>query len=327
MHKGGWKPFWAALGAALLVLLPLVGGTVLLTRQMLRQQWLMQTAEPQRGVPIDLPKADDRMTLLLCTAGEQPGFVLFYLNAPQNAAHLLAVPGPGFVLFYLNAPQNAAHLLAVPGQLTVPFGDGEASLAQCYAAAGPARCRQALLETLALPEDTLYLALSPAVLETLAARYGAVRVSLSGALTAEELDALGQSPSVQTFRAQEASDLLTGLDADGLLPPSRRAAARAAVWDAFFRQNFELLPATLPEALRSQSSALLTDFAAQDYTLLGDILEFLVNRAAVFQSDALPGAWDRKAGTYTVTEASRAAVQTFLNVSPTEGQASSASEP
>ena len=103
MHKGGWKPFWAALGAALLVLLPLVGGTVLLTRQMLRQQWLMQTAEPQRGVPIDLPKADDRMTLLLCTAGEQPGFVLFYLNAPQNAA----------------------HLLAVPGQLTVPFGGGE----------------------------------------------------------------------------------------------------------------------------------------------------------------------------------------------------------
>lgn len=222
MHKGGWKPFWAALGAALLVLLPLVGGTVLLTRQMLRQQWLMQTAEPQRGVPIDLPKADDRMTLLLCTAGEQPGFVLFYLNAPQNAA----------------------HLLAVPGQLTVPFGGGEASLAQCYAAAGPARCRQALLETLALPEDTLYLALSPAVLETLAARYGAVRVSLSGALTAEELDALGQSPSVQTFRAREASDLLTGLDADGLLPPSRRAAARAAVWDAFFRQNFELLPST-----------------------------------------------------------------------------------
>ena len=184
-----------------------------------------------------------------------------------------------------------------------------------------------LLETLALPEDTLYLALSPAVLETLAARYGAVRVSLSGALTAEELDAIGQSPSVQTFRAREASDLLTGLDADGLLPPSRRAAARAAVWDAFFRQNFELLPSTLPEALRSQSSSLLTDFAAQDYTLLGDILEFLVNRAAVFQSDALPGAWDRKAGTYTVTEASRAAVQTFLNVSPTEGQASSASEP
>lgn len=111
----------------------------------------------------------------------------------------------------------------------MPFGGGEASLAQCYAAAGPARCRQALLETLALPEDTLYLALSPAVLETLAARYGAVRVSLSGALTAEELDTLGQSPSVQTFRAQEASDLLTGLDArrpSAAQPPGRSPRRR-----------------------------------------------------------------------------------------------------
>ena len=61
MHKGGWRPFWAALGAALLVLLPLVGGTVLLTRRMLHTQLLAQTAEPQQGVPITLPKEDDRM--------------------------------------------------------------------------------------------------------------------------------------------------------------------------------------------------------------------------------------------------------------------------
>ena len=148
MHKGGWRPFWAALGAALLVLLPLVGGTVLLTRRMLHTQLLAQTAEPQQGVPIMLPKEDDRMTVLLCTAGEQPGFLLLYLNAPQNVC----------------------GLLAVPGELTVPFGDGEASLTRCYAAAGPARCRQALLETLALPEDTFYLALSPALLEKLASR-------------------------------------------------------------------------------------------------------------------------------------------------------------
>ena len=71
MHTGGWKPFWAALGAALLVLLPLVGGTILLTRQMLQDQLRaqVQTAESQRGIPIDLPKESDRMTLLLCTAG------------------------------------------------------------------------------------------------------------------------------------------------------------------------------------------------------------------------------------------------------------------
>lgn len=305
MHKGGWRPFWAALGAALLVLLPLVGGTVLLTRRMLHTQLLAQTAEPQQGVPITLPKEDDRMTVLLCTAGEQPGFLLLYLNAPQNVC----------------------GLLAVPGELTVPFGDGEASLTRCYAAAGPARCRQALLETLALPEDTFYLALSPAVLEKLASRYGAVRVGFSGAFTTEELAALGQTGNVQTLSAGEASAFLTGLDEAGRIPPAHRAAARAAVWDAFFRQNLELLPASLPDALRAQSSALLTDFTAQDYARLGEILEFLANRTAPIRADALPGAWDRASGTYSVTEASRAAVQTFLNVSPTDEQASSASEP
>ena len=141
MHKNGWRPFWAALGAALLVLLPLVGGTVLLTRQMVRTR--IQTAQPQSGVPIQLPRAEHRMTLLLCTAGEQPGFLLVYLNAAQNSL----------------------NLLAVPGELTVPFNGETASLAHCYGAAGPARCRQALLEVLGLPEDMFYLALSPAVLE------------------------------------------------------------------------------------------------------------------------------------------------------------------
>ena len=127
MHKNGWRPFWAALGAALLVLLPLVGGTVLLTRQMVRTR--IQTAQPQSGVPIQLPRAEHRMTLLLCTAGEQPGFLLVYLNAAQNSL----------------------NLLAVPGELTVPFNGETASLAHCYGAAGPARCRQALLEVLGLP--------------------------------------------------------------------------------------------------------------------------------------------------------------------------------
>ena len=112
MHKNGWRPFWAALGAALLVLLPLVGGTVLLTRQMVRTR--IQTAQPQSGVPIQLPRAEHRMTLLLCTAGEQPGFLLVYLNAAQNSL----------------------NLLAVPGELTVPFNGETASLAHCYGAAG-----------------------------------------------------------------------------------------------------------------------------------------------------------------------------------------------
>ena len=56
--RSGWRPFWAALCAALLVLLPLVGGTVLLSRAQLRSS-LRQAAKSQSGVPIRLPKATD----------------------------------------------------------------------------------------------------------------------------------------------------------------------------------------------------------------------------------------------------------------------------
>lgn len=89
--RSGWRPFWAALCAALLVLLPLVGGTVLLSRAQLRSS-LRQAAKSQSGVPIRLPKAADQCTVLLCVADETPGFVLAYLNAGQNCIHLLAVP-------------------------------------------------------------------------------------------------------------------------------------------------------------------------------------------------------------------------------------------
>ena len=106
-----------------------------------------------------------------------------------------------------------------------------------------------------------------------------------------------------------------------------RLPARAAGWEAFFRQDLALLPATLPDALRASSAALLTDFAAQDYTLLGTVLEFLANNSALPHAEALPGAWDAKAGTYTITDASRAAVQTFLSVSPASGNDASLREP
>ena len=124
---------------------------------------------------------------------------------------------------------SCLNLLAVPGELTVPFNGETASLAHCYGAAGPARCRQALLEMLGLPEDTLYLALSPAVLEKTASRYGPVRVGFSGALTAAELAETGLSAAVQSISAKEAHALLSGWDAGGTLPPARRAAVRAAV--------------------------------------------------------------------------------------------------
>lgn len=304
MCSGGWKPFWAALFASLLVLVPLVGGTVLLSRQQLRTQ-LRQAARSESGVPIQLPKTTDQLTVLLCVSGEQPGFVLAYLNASQNCV----------------------HLLSVPAVLTVPFAEEETSLARCYAAAGPARCREALAQVLALPEDTRYLAFSPDVLERIASRYGPVRVGFTVALTEEELARYGRSRAVQGISAGDAHKFLCQLQADEAFSPIRTAAARAAVWDAFFRQDLDLLPATLPDALRASSSALLTDLTALDYDALERTLEFLANNSAAVAAQALPGQWNAASGTYTVTDASRAAMQTFFNVSPTEAQASSFSEP
>ena len=300
-HRG-WNPFWAALGAALLVLVPLVGGTVLLSRQQLSRQ-LRQAARSESGVPVQLPRTTDQLTVLLCVSGEQPGFVLAYLNASQNCV----------------------HLLGVPAVLTVPFADEQAALAQCYAAAGPARCREALMQVLALPEDTLYLAFSPDVLERIASRYGPIRIGFSGALTEDELARYGRNRAVQGISAGDAHAFLCQLQADTALSPQRTAAARAAAWDAFFRQELELLPATLPDALRAHSSSLLTDLTAQDLLILEDTLEFLADRSAAIHTEALPGEWDGEC--YTLTDDSHAAVQALFNVSPTEAQLSSASEP
>lgn len=299
--RSGWKPFWAALGAALLILLPLVGGTVLLTRHAARAR--LQTAESQSGVPIALPKDTDRMTLLVCIADEPPGFVLLYLNAVQNCL----------------------DLLTLPAETCVAFGGQDVPLARCYAAAGPARCREALRTPFSLPEDTRYLALSPALLRTLTGRYGSFRVGFSGALTPAEQALCGRANAIEGLSAAEAEAFLSSLPQT--IPPEHRAAARAVVWDAFFRQNRELLPAALPQALRENSSALLTDLTAQDYYRLETILEFLANNTAPVQSDALPGTWESDTGLYRLNDDSRAAVQTFFNVSPTRGQASSASEP
>ena len=268
MKEKGWRPFWAALLAALLVLLPLVGGTVLLTRRTLRTKL---ASRPQSGVAIRQPKEENRLSLLVCIAPTE-------------------TTAPGFLLLYLNASQNCIHALALPGELTVPFGADEAALSDCYRAAGPARCREALLSALSLPEDTHYLALAPSVLQAIADRYGMLRVGFSGALTAEELALTGCSSNVQAVSAREAEELLNGME--DTVPPAHKAAARAAVWDAFFRQELELLPAALPGALRAHSSSLLTDLTAQDLLILEDTLEFLADRSAAIHTEALPGGWD-----------------------------------
>ena len=288
METKGWKSFWTALWVSLLVLLPLVAGTAVLAQRQAAGR--VRASESQSGVPVQLPREENHLTLLACVAGDDPAFVLLYLNADQNCI----------------------HLLAVPGQLAVPFIDGEASLADCYAAAGPARCLQGLRAVLDLPEDAHYLAATPETLAGLCDGYGSLRVGFSGALSPEELARFEQA-GVGDWDGVSAHAFLEELAAS--LPPASTAAARAAVWDAFFRQNLDALPASLPDALRSASASLLTDLTAADLLTLEDTLELLANGQAAVTSGVLPGRWDRAGGLYTLDKEADAAVQAFFNVS------------
>ena len=288
METKGWKSFWTALWVSLLVLLPLVAGTAVLAQRQAAGR--VRASESQSGVPVQLPREENHLTLLACVAGDDPAFVLLYLNADQNCI----------------------HLLAVPGQLAVHFSDGEASLADCYAAAGPARCLHGLRAVLDLPEDAHYLAATPETLAGLCDGYGSLRVGFSGALSPEELARFEQA-GVGDWDGVSAHAFLEELAAS--LPPASTAAARAAVWDAFFRQNLDALPASLPDALRSASDSLLTGLTAADLLTLEDTLELLANGQAAVTSGVLPGRWDRAGGLYTLDEEADAAVQAFFNVS------------
>ena len=304
METKGWKSFWTALWVSLLVLLPLVAGTAVLAQRQAAGR--VRASESQSGVPVQLPRAENHLTLLACVAGEDPAFVLLYLNADQNCV----------------------HLLGVPGQLAVPFSDGEASLADCYAAAGPARCLQGLGAVVDLPEDARYLAATPETLAGLCDAYGSLRVGFSGVLSPEERTRFDQT-GVRDWDGASAHAFLQEL-ADSLAPDTA-AAARAAVWDAFFRQNLEALPAALPDSLREASGSLLTDLTAADLLTLEDTLELLANNGAIVESSVLPGRTDRRSGLYVLGEEAGPAVQAFFNVadsSPASGaQSASSSAP
>ncbi len=193
MRSGGWRPFWTSLLASLLVLVPLVGGTVLLSRQQLRTQ-LRQAARSESGVPIQLPrKTTDQLTVLLCVSGEQPGFVLAYLNAGQPELRASAQRA-------CRAHRAFCRRRNIPCPAAMPL--------QARPAAGKR------WQVLALPEDTRYLAFSPDVLERIASRYGPVRIGFSGALTEDELARYGRSRAVQGISAGDAHAFLCQLQAD-----------------------------------------------------------------------------------------------------------------
>ena len=113
MKEKGWRPFWAALLAALLVLLPLVGGTVLLTRRSLRTDW------PSRPERRRHPSAEGR---------EPPESAGLHRPHRDDSTRLSAA---------LPECQPELHPCAGSARRTDrTFGADETALSDCYRAAG-----------------------------------------------------------------------------------------------------------------------------------------------------------------------------------------------
>ena len=288
METKGWKSFWTALWVSLLVLLPLVAGTAVLAQRQAAGR--VRASESQSGG----------------AGAAAPG------GKPPDPAGLRGRGRPGLCPALPERRPELHPSAGGAGPAGRPLQRRGGFSADCYAAAGPARCLQGLRAVLDLPEDAHYLAATPETLAGLCDGYGSLRVGFSGALSPEELARFEQA-GVGDWDGVSAHAFLEELAAS--LPPASTAAARAAVWDAFFRQNLDALPASLPDALRSASDSLLTGLTAADLLTLEDTLELLANGQAAVTSGVLPGRWDRAGGLYTLDEEADAAVQAFFNVS------------
>lgn len=293
MRAGGFKTFWISFFLTAAVLAPLIAGTLLWVR--VRSDRADQVSQSESGVAVRMPTTQNRMTLLVALPDDTPAFVLAYLDAPGNVLRLAVVPAEGVVL---------------AGQETV-------TLAESYAAAGPARVTQLLESTLGIQIDA-YLALTPQTLVEVFGGAGRMRAGLSGALSAAELSACGLNGEAGDWTIETAHQTLNGLQArveESGFSAVSVAKVRAVFWAAVARQQLEQLPTLLPDGLRKASSSLLTSLAAQDYYTLADTLEFLANNAASPEAEVLPGDWNAAARRYEFSDETLDYLQAAFNAS------------
>ena len=127
MRASGGRIFWASFFLTLAVIGPLLGLFAFWGVQQNRRA--VQTQQAQSGVPIQRPGS---LSLLLAVADERPAFVLVRLDGAAPAFRLIVVPGESVVL----------------------DGQGQPiTLAESYAAAGPARAGSLLAATLGIQLD------------------------------------------------------------------------------------------------------------------------------------------------------------------------------
>lgn len=292
MRAGKAKTFWLAFAITLAVLLPLIAA--LSIYGMVRSRGAKPVEQSRSDVAIRSPGAENVMNLLVVTAGEEPAFVLVRLDAMEGKINLACLPGQ------LNADK-------VPGGRT---------LASSYQAAGPARAAQMVEEMLGI-QIQRYLAITPQNIGEAFGTVGTARVNLTTLMTEGERAAAGFGGPVQEFTPASAAVFLADQDLEAL----RMAQLRCAVWEAFLRQNLEMLPNAVPQGLRRVSSTLLTDLSALDLYTLADTLEFLADRGGVVEHTPVPAQWESRSGICVIGEdAPQWAAEQFGGAAPASRQ-------
>ncbi len=276
------------------VLAPLIYGVSLLS------QWQAtkieeEAAQSESGIVITTPTSENCISILVCIVGEED---------------------TSFGLLSLNAMQNTIYYAALPSEGVLMNGTATPTLAESYAAAGPARVSQLLSQTLGITIDR-YIAITESRLPELAEEYGSVRVALSGALSSAELAGLGIDGAVSEWTLSSMQAFAQTLGAQittdqTLLTPQSLANVRNAFWEAWLRDKLSLLPTTLPDALRNISASILSDISATDLYTLADTLEFLANGDAQVVPIALAGEWNRAEGTYLFNDDTLEALAPFM---------------
>lgn len=273
--------FWYSLGLTLLLLLPMILTVAFFTDRYQKQQLLRQAAAADNTLAIE-PGAQGIFTVLLVVQQEEPAFVLARADGPRQTVTLCALPGN----LAVNAPA------------------GTTTLAQCTLTAGAGRAAQLLCATVATGETATptlhYIAATPATWADAVGRTTAVRFDTAALLDATTRQKAGFAAApVQDCTAAQAGALIEKLES-ALPGAGEHAAARAAVWAAFARQNPELL-ADLPDGLRSRSARLLTDLLAADMSALGQTLHYL-STAVALNTDYTSAALQPAKGGVQLTE-------------------------
>lgn len=262
--RTGWKPFFFSFLITLGVLLPFVWCSTLYYDT--AHSSAEPAAQPQSGVPI--------------LSGSQDSGAFLIALAPWQEC-----PAPSLAILRLDCPQAAISVCLLPPGTVVRSPGGSATLAQSYLAAGPGRAAQLLCETLELPPLS-YVAATPGDWALLLGK-PVLRLDTASLLTPAQRTALGLEGAVGQLSLPQAAALCAhGAD---LLPAESALKLRLAVWENALQQCRPQL-APLADAMRAQSSQLLTSLSATELLRLEKMLRFLSDAESVsVRVQTMPG--------------------------------------